>query len=294
MSTTKKNTMLIPVDFSPISIRALDHAVQLARHFDNNLALLHVIEEAFFSSLFSFWQDEEKKKDIKAELRQKMEALADDIKKKHAIECTVVIKEGKISKEIAETATELGCDSIIMGSSGASGLEQLIGSNASKTIMQAGVPVVVVKSDREVNAYKDIVFPLDLTMESRQKVKWAIYLAKSYKATIHIITYQINDEDENIRMRAALKQITRMLEQNGVSYTEKILSKIETDFALDTIAYAESIQADLIMIMSQQENSGLEDFIIGTEAQQLVNKSQNIPVMCIKPGKTGFTSEFAV
>ena len=65
MSTTKKNTMLIPVDFSPISIRALDHAVQLARHFDNNLALLHVIEEAFFSSLFSFWQDEEKKKDIK-------------------------------------------------------------------------------------------------------------------------------------------------------------------------------------------------------------------------------------
>ena len=85
-----------------------------------------------------------------------------------------------------------------------------------------------------------------------------------------------------------------MVEQNGVSYTEKILSKIETDFALDTIAYAESIQADLIMIMSQQENSGLEDFIIGTEAQQLVNKSQNIPVMCIKPGKTGFTSEFAV
>lgn len=294
MSNTKKNTMLVPVDFSPISMRALDHAVQVAKHFDNNLALLHVIEEAFLSSIFSFWQDEEKKLEAKAELRKKMENLAAELNSKHNINCTVVIKEGKIYHEIAETANELGCDSIIMGSNGASGLEQLIGSNASKTIMQATVPVIVVKSDKQVNAYKNIVFPLDLTIESRQKVKWAIYLAKSYKSTIHIITYQVADESVNVHLRAALKQVTRMLEQNGITFTEKILPKIETDFALDTIAYAEEINADLIMIMSQHESEGLEDFIIGTEAQQLVNKSQNVPVMCIKPGKTGLTSEFAI
>lgn len=294
MPANKKNTILVPVDFSEISMHALNHAIQVAKHFDNNLALLHVIEEAFFSSLFSFGDKEEKEAEARKAARAKMDELAEKINKEHHIECSTVIKVGRIYKEIAETATELGCDSIIMGSNGASGLEQIIGSNASKTIMQSNVPVVVVKSGKSVNAYQNIVFPLDLTIESRQKVKWAIHLGKSYNATIHILTYNVGDESLNTNMKAALLQVTRLLESNGIKYTEHTLEQLGNEFPIETLTYAESIDADLIMVMSQQEGSGLGDFIIGTEAQQIVNKSQRIPIMCIKPGKTGFSSEFAV
>ncbi|MBW7845964.1 MAG: universal stress protein, partial [Bacteroidia bacterium] len=52
MQTKEKNTILVPVDFSEIAMHALHHAADVAKHFDNNIALLYVIEEAFLSNIF--------------------------------------------------------------------------------------------------------------------------------------------------------------------------------------------------------------------------------------------------
>jgi nucleotide-binding universal stress UspA family protein len=294
MTTNNKNTILVPVDFSDISMTTLEHAVQVAKHFDNNLALLHVIEEAFFASLFRFGDKEAEKENTRKEARIKLKELADHFTAKHGIECTTVVKIGKIYTEIAETATELGCDSIIMGSNGASGFEQIIGSNASKTIMHADVPVVVVKSNKQVNGYQNIVFPLDLSIESRQKVNWAIHLGKSYKATINILSYDVSDESDKVRHKASLNQVTRLLEESHIKFTVTVLDKIESDFSTETLNYAEKINADLILIMSQHETDGISDLLIGTEAQQIVNKSRIVPVMCIKPKPLGFANNFRV
>jgi nucleotide-binding universal stress UspA family protein len=292
MNAKKKNTMLVPVDFSDIAMHALRHAVQLAKHFDNHLALLHVIEEGFFTSIFGIGDD--KKEEARKLAHEKLNALAEEILKNDKIECSTVVKIGKIYTSVSETATELGCDSIVMGSNGAAGLEQIIGSNASKTIMHANVPVIVVKSDKQANAYKNIVFPLDLTIESRQKVNWAIHLGKSYQSNIHIITYKVGDADLNISLRASLKQVTRLLEENGVRHTEHVLDQLDKDFSLETIAFAEKIDADLILVMTQQESASVGDFIIGTEAQQMVNQSQKIAVMCIKPKPLGYANDFVI
>ncbi|MFA6260749.1 MAG: universal stress protein [Bacteroidia bacterium] len=294
MENKKKNTILVPFDFSEIATHALNHAIQIAKHFDNNIALLHVVEEAFLSSLLGFGKSDEKEAAAREKVQERLNSMKADIEAKNKIQVTVSIRFGKIYKEIAAAATELGCDSIVMGSNGASGMEQIIGSNASRTIIHSSVPVIVVKSDRATHAYSNIVFPLDLTIESRQKVSWAIHIGKSYSSTIRVLTYKVGDEDLNTGMRAALRQVTRLLEENGVKYTEHILNHLGEEFAIETIKYAEAIDADLIMIMSQKEGMGLSDYIIGTEAQQLVNKSENIPIMCIKPSRTGFSSDFVV
>jgi nucleotide-binding universal stress UspA family protein len=292
MTAKKKNTILIPIDFSPIANYALTHAIQVAKYFDNNLALLYVIEEGFLNSLFGY--GEEKQEETKKNVRAQLNAIAEQVISEHNIDCQTILKVGKIYQEIAQTANELGCDSIIMGSHGASGFEQIVGSNASKTIMHADVPVIVVKSDKNVNAYRNIVFPLDLTIESRQKVNWAIHLGKAYGSTIHLLSYKVGDENINISLRASLKQVTKLLEQNNVSYTEHVLEELSTDFALETLSYSEKIDADIILIMSQHESGGITDFVIGTDAQQIVNKSQKIPIMCIKPKPLGYASDFVI
>lgn len=288
-----KNTILVPVDFSDIAHHALNHAVQVAKHFNNHLALLHVMEEGMFGGLLSFGKSEENEK-AQQDAKEKIAALAEEIAKTHGVKCTSHVRIGRIYKTIAESAKELGCDSIIMGSNGAAGLEQIIGSNASRVIMQSGVPVVVVKSAQTANSYKNIVFPLDLTVESRQKVSWAIHLGKAYQSTIRILTYHLDDEQANIRLTAALRQVEGMLEENGIKFTRHILNKLDASFAEETLKYAEAISADLILIMTHQEDLGLGEYLMGTEAQQIVNKSQRIPVMCIKPRPTGYSSEFAI
>lgn len=288
-----KNTILVPVDFSDISRHALYHAVEVAKHFNNQLALLHIMEDGLFRGLLSFGKSDEKEK-IEKEALSNLNELAQDIKKVHGVNASTHVREGKVYKMIAEAADALKCDSIIMGSNGASGMEKIIGSNASRVIMQTNVPVVVVKSAQTANSYKNIVFPLDLTMESRQKISWAIHLGKAYQSTIRILTYHTDDEQGNTRLTAALRQVENMLEDKGIKFTRHILNNLDASFAEETLKYAEAINADLILVMTHQEDLGLGEYLMGTEAQQIVNKSERIPVMCVKPRRTGISSEFAV
>jgi len=122
----KKNIMLVPIDFSEISLNALHHAAQVAKHFDNDLVLLSILEEDFLSNIFSFSKSETKDSLAKEALTARLTEKANEIKNKYGIECKLVVKGGKVYKTIIETAEEFGCDCVIMGTHGASGVERVI------------------------------------------------------------------------------------------------------------------------------------------------------------------------
>ena len=290
----KKNIMLVPVDFSEISLNALHHAAQIAKHFNNDLVLLSILEDDFLSSIFSFSKSEMKDNLAKEAMLNRLNEKAKEIHAQYGITCLSVVKSGKIYKTNIETAEEHGCDCVIMGTHGASGAERVIGSNASRTISYSTMPVIVVKTDKNPNAYKNIVFPLDLSRESKQKIKWAIHLGKSYKSTIHILTYKVSDEFLNNKLMANLRQIQNLFNEAGVAYEETILDD-DSDFARKTLDFAEMKMADLIMIMTQQENDkSIREYIIETYAQQIVNDSGNVPIFCVNPNTDTFKSEFII
>lgn len=290
----KKNIMLVPVDFSEISLNALQHAAQVAKHFDNDLVLLSILEDDFLSNIFSFSKNETKDNLAKEALLGHLKEKAAEIKQKYGIECKTVVKSGKVYKTIIEAAEEFGCDCVIMGTHGASGVERVIGSTASRTIRYSTTPVIVVKTDKNPNAYKNIVFPLDLSKESKQKMKWAIHLGKAYNSTIHVLTYKVGDEFLDNKLVANLKQIQNIFDENGVAHTETILEN-DSDFARKTLDFAETKMADLIMIMTQQENDkSIREYIIETYAQQIVNDAGNVPVFCVNPHYEMYKSEFII
>jgi nucleotide-binding universal stress UspA family protein len=287
----KKNIMLVPVDFSEISLNALNHAAQVAKHFDNDLVLLSILEEDFLSNIFSFNKNETKDNLAKEAMMSRLKEKAHEIKAKFGIECKTDVRSGKIYKTVIETAEEYGCDCVIMGTHGASGVERVIGSNASRVISYSTMPVIVVKTDKNPNAYKNIIFPLDLSKESKQKMKWAIHLGKAYHSTIHVLTYKVGDEFLDNKLAANLKQIQNIFDENGVAHTETILEN-DNDFARTTLEFAETKLADLIMIMTQQENDkSIREYIIETYAQQIVNDSGNVPVFCVNPHYEMYKSE---
>ncbi len=289
----KKNIMLVPIDFSEISLNALAHAAQIAKHFDNDLVLLSILEEDFLSNIFSFSKNDTKENLAKEALMGRLKEKSAEIQNKYGIVCKVDVRSGKIYRTVIETAEEFGCDCIIMGTHGASGTERIIGSNASRVISYSSMPVIVVKTDKNPNAYKNIIFPLDLSSESKQKVKWAIHLGKSYKSTIHILTYNVGDEFLNNKLMANLKQIQLLLDENGISHSETVVDS-SSDFARKTLDFAETKLADLIMIMTQQEDKSIREYVIETYAQQIVNDSGNVPVFCVNPSYDGFKSEFVI
>ncbi len=293
-SEKKKNTILVPTDFSQVAENALAHAVKVAASFGNEICIMHIFEDSFIGSI---WGQKNSYRDgmVGQMLQEKLDSVAEKILKESGVKCRSEIKSGRIYSTIVEYAEDEANDveSIIMGTNGASGIEQLVGSNASRVIAASPVPVVVVKEKQFDNGYQNIVMPIDLTMESKQKVWWAIHLAKKYDSTIHVFSVQEDDEFLKKRMTANLKQVEEVLTKNGVKYTTKILDdeNYPGNPAEDTLQYADEINADLIMIMSQQEK-GFSEFIVGTYAQQIVNKHSSVPVMCISPKKTGYVADY--
>lgn len=292
MTQTQKNVMLVPVDFSEISLNALEHAAQTAKHFDNDLIILSIVEENLLTSLFS--NNEEKEAQAREKTLPELEKLADQIKVKYGVNCKTEVRVGRIYKTIVATAQELGCDCIIMGTHGASGFTRIVGSNAGKVINYSTIPVIVVKSNKQTNAYKNIVFPLDLSVESKQKVKMAIHLGKSYKSTVHLLYNKVSDEFLNNKMIANLHQVENIFIENGIEFTIKEVDESSSDFAEETLKFAEYSQADLIMIMTQSEDKEITEYLIDTYAQRIVNAEGTVPVMCVNPNRDVFKAEFVI
>lgn len=281
------NSILVPTDFSDVANNALDHAVAIAKTYGNDILLLHTVEATFLSSIIGG-------KNIKGGLvgqmlQEKLNELCKGITEKHGVTAKGIIKEGRIYKTILETAEEMELDSIVMGTNGAEGFEQIMGSNSSRVIAQSPVPVVVVKEKQIGAGYKDIVFPVDLSLESKQKTWWAIHLAQKFDSTIHIIGEHEDDDFLRKRLFANLKSIEDVFTKNKVKFTTKVLDdeKYPGKFYMDTLQYADEINADLIMVMTQQEKGGFSEYLLGSYAQQIVNYHSSVPVMCIVPRNTG-------
>jgi len=182
------NNILVPTDFSDVAENALSHAVTVAKAYGNEITLLYILEEGILGGLFSGSQSDVMRDAIQA----KLETKAKDIAAKNNLKVHSLVDKGKVYKTIAGIANSNNYDSIIMGSNGASGLDQIVGSNASRTIQYAEVPVVVVKQNSTKDSgYKKIVMPIDLSIESRQKVDWAIHLGKKFNSEVHVVYTKI-------------------------------------------------------------------------------------------------------
>ena len=125
-------------------------------------------------------------------------------------------------------------------------------------------------------------------MESRQKAPFAISLAKKLDATIHVLGVSVdNDKESEHQINTYTRQIIRSIEEHGVNYTFE--KKLGGNITQTTTDYATSINADLIIIMTEQEIR-LGSFFLGKFAQQMVNHS-NIPVISISPRKDLMVSD---
>lgn len=281
------NTILVPIDFSEVAQNALGHALKVADVYKNEIALLHIMDEGnFIGNLFGGNNNIEL---VKEAIDMKLDKIIAESNKAYPnVKINKLIESGKIYKVISNIANEGNYDSIIMGTNGASGLQQITGSNASRVINYANVPVVVVKEKSIGNGYEKIVLPIDLTRESRQKVRWAVHVAKKFNSTIHVIYENATNEEFRNRIHAVVNQTQDILSSNGAKFVLRGLEedKYPDSFAEDTLAYANEIDADLIMIMSQQEK-GFNEFLLGSYAQQIVNNGGRIPIMCINSNDAG-------
>ncbi len=283
-----ERAIVVPIDFSETSRNALMHAADHAEIFGNDIVMVHILEESYFANILG--SNSNRNELVKAGVEIKMQELTNEVSKKHPnLKIESLIYNGRVYKAIVEISEKMKCDCIIMGTKGAEGIEQIIGSTSSRVMSYANVPVIIVNEFPKKGLYERLVLPIDLSQESKQKVTWAIHIAKKYNSEVHIISEVEDDEFLQNKIRATIYQVKNILEQNGVKAVvfELDEERFPGHLGVDTLKYADEINADLILIMTHQEK-GFSEYIFGSEAQQIVNRVNKVPVMCIHPKETSF------
>lgn len=284
-------TILVPIDYSEQSVIALEQAVGLSKVFNSEIHVLNVISEEFsLAKLFDDGDKLEFEKRAKAKLAEFIEQKS----KEYGTELKSIQVHGKIYDQIVNSADIINAQFIVMGTAGTSSLKKrFIGSNALRVVRESHKPVITIKGKHHRKGCQNIILPLDLTKETKEKVTKAIEFAKRFGSIIRVVSVLLtNDEFVVNRLTRQLDQVKKYIEEQGVDCTAEIVRDTKGGQSLSesVIDYANKAKGDLIMIMTQQEED-FTDFFIGSSAQGIINES-DIPVLSIIPTPKKDTTVF--
>lgn len=281
--------IMVPVDFSATSDHAIDHAAWLAATTKAELILVHVMPQSqyYFATPEPFVLPDDEDA-TRREAEEKLNALARALGSTHTLHTRTCVLAGRISFELIDFATAEKTDLIMMGTHGAKGLEEiLIGSNAQQLVSKAPCPVITFQQEKRKPGFSNIVLPIDRSRHSREKVNVAIDVALLCNSKIHIVgLLDSDDQGEYEKLQVVLDQVQEAVVAAEVSYTRHTVKG--DNIAVEAMKYAESISADLILILTEEE-SVLGKLDLGPLSRHIVNHSP-IPVLSMNANYGDFES----
>ena len=272
----KKAIILVPTDFSEAANTAINHAAKIASASGDELRLIHIVNKDTKSKL-------KKAGESLDDLNAKMKAQVDEVSSKYGVKADSHLREGSIFTAIGEAAEEIGARLLVMGTHGVIGMQHITGAWAVKVITSSPVPVIVVqKKQVAAHGYKTIVFPIDASRETKQKVIHAISMAKHFDSEVKLFA---SYEDDEFLVNARNNNIAwaeNMFKKNGVSYSVEHSGK-SGGIAKNTIKYASQVNADLMVILTDDGDVSVSEFVLGPDHEKVINNDAQIATMCVNP-----------
>lgn len=276
MDAKMNNIILVPTDFSEVCNNAMNQAVEAAKFLNYKIALLHIIDKNTRAQLKKEGESEDS-------ISTRLEKLSADISASHGVEVDTIAREGDIFTTIGEVAGEIGANLMYLGTHGKAGIQKLTGSFAIKVVTSSPVPVVVVQKRPFAKGYKKIVLPITSDAGPWEKTRWAAFIAKNFQATIIVYRLEGSGLDETVKI------ITGHFDKENISY--EIKTAESGSFSKHVLGYSTSINADMIMIMTNPDKS-FTKFLLGSYDEEMIFNAAQIPVMCINPRKYNWEKIF--
>ncbi len=270
---TAKKVVLVPWDFTEGCEIALKHALQLAGVADNEIMLLHIIPQTWWSSLLGLKQTKPEKVE---ELKRKLEAVAAKVSSEHQFNPIPVVLEGDPVKIIKDLIVTANLNLIVSHKHYFFEKKKYNSIDFLKkmSIKNVNVPFIIAQAPPVHNHYIEIVVPLDYDKKYKETLHWIIYLSKYYKCNINLIKPYISDPRKKKDMASNIYFTKKMLDGNKIVYGIKT-AKRQNVFREEVFKFANNIDADLVLIMADKYDAYVKD----PKGKSL----SRIPIMCITP-----------
>ena len=271
--------ILVPTDFSDQAERALKVAAQLARKFDGEIFLLHMLElplqlidpiggggqnmpEAIFF--------------MKLAHQRFAKIMKEPYLKRIKVHETVEFH--RAFDGIMEIGKEKNCDLIVMGSHGASGFQEMfIGSNTEKVVRHSEIPVLVIKNEIDDFDIKNFVFATDAHVDHQHVLKNAMNFSETIDANFHLLF--VNTPNDFMTSEEAITKLQHFAQE---LHSEKYKIHIYNDISVEKgiLNFAKKMDAGLLGI-GTHGRKGIAHFFNGSISEDLVNHA-NRPVVTFK------------
>ncbi len=271
--------ILVPTDFSDQAEKALKVAAQLARKFEGEIYLLHMLELPL--QLIDPVQGSSHNLPEAIFFMKLAHQRFTTIRKKPYLKGLKVHETVEFHRAfdgIMEIGKEKNCDLIVMGSHGVSGFQEMfIGSNTEKVVRHSEIPVLVIKNEIPEFNIKNFIFATDGNAEHKHTLKKALNFAGTIGAKLHLLF--VNTPNNFMTSEEAHQRMTAFLDDTA---TENLEIHIYNDISVEKgiLHFAEKMNAGLIGI-STHGRKGLAHFFNGSISEDLVNHS-NRPVVTFK------------
>lgn len=194
-------TLLIPVDFSEASKKAVTYALILAKKWNSKLVFVHgyrVVLATYERPTMSATVDPISGTGL-SEQKLSKEKLMDYLNtfpELDTIEHSDVVGLGPAVDVIDQTAEDENADLIIMGTTGANGVEGFfIGTNSEKVSRKAQCPVLVVPDNLKSYEIDTVCLALDTNnVENTITLEVLVEMLTAFDAQLRIVHISDNDE----------------------------------------------------------------------------------------------------
>jgi nucleotide-binding universal stress UspA family protein len=265
---SKKQTILVPTDFTPVADFAIAHAIKFSKILKKEITLLHIV----------------KKDDNLEEAEKKIKAQAEETLNTYKIQPHIMVREGTIFSTIGEVSNELNAELVIMGTHGMVGMQKITGSWALKVAVKSKAPVIIVQEGPKGDTIDRLVFPVDFKKENKEKIGWGCFIARMFGSKILVLKPTFKDKGFIRGIINNMNFTEKYFKNKEVDY-EIFTAEPKKDFAEQTVEFAQKTQADLILIMTTKAIN-YTDYIIGASEQRIIANEAKIPVMCVNPRPT--------
>ncbi|MEF8839342.1 MAG: universal stress protein [Haloarculaceae archaeon] len=277
--------LLVPLDGSDESVRALEQAVALARAVDASLHVLTVVDVNDLGTA--------------ADVDPALEAAASMLEDRLAtvdvsdLPTTTAVEQGIPDESIRTYADEHDIDLVVMGTHGRTGVRRFVlGSVTEKVVRLSDVPVLVVRVTEEGRTvpYEDILVPTDGSEGATATVDQAATLAAAFDATVHVVSVVDSAATtveggwsvmlDNLEDAAAdtVESLADAFRERGV---ERVETAVEVGTPHRTLAeYVEAEGIDLVA-MGTHGRSGIERYLLGSVTEKLL-RTCPAPVLAVR------------
>lgn len=258
--------ILVTVDFTPTSDKAIELAGNIAKATGDDLVLLHIFEAKHMGEKAA---QAMKFSPIYKGLVNDLESLSESTRNTFGVHTSFLIKDGDIFEHISQTVKEMNCKMAVMGVHGLKGIQKITGSYAAQIISQCNHPFLTLQFGSKSALEGSMFVYAGEKIPDQSKQNWLIQFAKTFNMPVHLVV-----------SKQVSSHVASVLNQNKDEFEKNVLQSevpfifSQADTAEEVLELAANGQAGLIAIIKNADSPEFSEDEI-----KLLYNQQQIPLL---------------